>query len=172
MKITSQSLGLPTQKFSRDHVVKLDHMDNGSLENLLAKQKSLLVRKHLLPDGGVKLEEAIKRAEAVLEKRKETSDKFSAEFDRLKIAEPKFPVCGKRQFSPCETKQTARISVLPILSFEESEKALKACEIKVGSENLEIIDKCQYRDPSYNNQVDYDSDDSKSENELLDSDDD
>ena len=172
MKVTSQSLGLPTQKFSRDHVVKLEHMDSGSLENLLAKQKALLLKKHLLPDGGFKLEEAIKRAEAVLLKRKDTPDEFSADFSKLKIAEHQFPVCGKRQFSPCETKQTAKISILPILSFEESEKALKACEIKVGSEELKIIDKSKYREPICMNQSDYDSDDSRSENELLDSDDD
>ena len=170
MKVTSQSLGLPTQKFSRDHVSNLDEMADASIEYLLGKQKRLLLMKDLLPDKGVKLEKAIKDGQDILIKRKDSQYSFAEEFGKMNINESKFPVCGKRQFSLHETKQSAKISVLKILSFEESQEALKACQIKVGGANLVVLDKNKYREPVHHNE--FDSDDSKSETECLDSDDD
>ena len=170
MKVTSQTLGLPTQKFSRDHVAQLEDMDNASIEVLLVKQKALFVKKDLLPDKGEKLKKAIQNAEDILLKRKDCEDSFTEWFAKMNISESKFPVCGKRQFTLHETKQSAKTSVLPILSFEESQKALEAFQIKVGSENINIVDKNIYREPA--NCDEFDSDDSKSETECLDSDDD
>lgn len=147
MRTTSADLGLPTQRYNRDHVTKLELMRTSEIERILAKQKELLSRKDIcLLNKNEKLQKAIKEAEEILEKRKNATTELAEDFSSICLCEPRFPVCGKRQFIPNQTKRSNTSTlILPILSLEEGQKALEACKIKIGDNIQEIVDKNVYR---------------------------
>lgn len=167
--MNSSALGLPTQKFKRDFITDFKKMTTGQIKCIMDKQKELLkTSRKILPDNGLKLEQSISKAEAELKRREEADELIINKFDGLNLIETEFPICGKRNFKANETKNET-IKIIPIISTEEAEIALKNCNIKICPEISEIKDKNQYRDQEISN--DYDSDDSNSHEEP-DSDDD
>jgi len=164
IKLTSKTLGLPTQPFNKE--IGINKMSNIEITRMIAKQQDLLdSRKHLLPDKGERLIKSIEKGKIVLKARDDIEDKFASDFAKLGVSESSMPVCGNRTFAAHKTKRSAPVPMLPILSFEEQKKALESCTIKLSEDVVDIKDSKEYRTPRNFTELDSDDSDSASDSD-------
>lgn len=172
IKLTSDTLGLPTQKFSRDVLTDIKDMSSANLNLLIERQKLILTNKKInFPDNGKKLTQSIKNAEEELQKRLTNEHDFAKYFENLTInnSSSSMPVSGKRNFSASTTKNTLPHKEVPFLSFDEQKKAFETCFINTSNTYHNKHEMGKYREPH----IEFDSDDNvnSSDCESLDSDD-
>ena len=167
--MTSESLGLPVRKFSRDVLTDIKDMNSINLKLLIEKQKSILNDKAIkLLDNGAKLKNSIKYAEDELQNRSIGENKLSDNFEKLTIKKDSYSVSGKRNFVLNETKNALPQKKIPFLSFDEQKKAFEACTVKLNYPYTSKQDMGTHRNSCKFDEIDSDDSDIT---ENLDSDD-